>query len=112
MRKQNLMKSKLISRLELSRHKPTTLRFDNYQWLTGFLVALSLSPLPPEAPVAFTGCHGGIVTNMLSIGFHSPAGKGDSTEGGMGVLDGGRRGGTGEAVGACAVNTPSSRSLS
>ena len=52
------------------------------------------------------------MTKILSSGFHSPVGKDDSTEGGMGVLDGGRRGDTGEAVGTCAVNAPSSRSLS
>jgi hypothetical protein len=96
------------------RHIPTTLRFDTFQWLTGFLVVLSLSPLPPppEAPAAFTGCHGGIVTKMLSNGFHSPVGEVGSEGGGMGGLDGGRRGDTREAVGDCAVNTPSSRSLS
>ena len=52
------------------------------------------------------------MTKMLSNGFHSPAGEDASTEGGMGPLAGGRRGDTGEAVGGCAVNIPSSRSLS
>ena len=106
----SLSKIILISQLELSRHTPTTLHFDTFQWFTGFSV-LSLSPVPPPsevpAPAAFTGCHGGITTKMLSNGFHSPPGEDASAGGGMGGLDGGRRGNTGEAVGACAVNTPS-----
>ena len=49
---------------------------------------------------------------MLSNGFHSPAGEDGSEGGSMVGSDGGRSGGSGEAVGDCAVNTPSSRSLS
>ena len=77
-------------------------------------MALSLSPLPPPvwAPVALTGCHGGIVTKILSSGFHSPVGEFPSGEGGAGPLFGGRGGDARNAVGACGVNTPSSRSLS
>ena len=52
------------------------------------------------------------MTKMLSNGFHSPAGEDGSEGGGMGGSDGGRSGDSGEAVGDCAVNTPSSRSLS
>jgi hypothetical protein len=96
-----------------SRYVPTRPRFDTFQWLTGFFVALSLSPLPPPAwaPAALTGCHGGIVTKILSNGFHSPASGLISWEG-VGSLVRGRGGDARDAVGACGVNTPSSRSLS
>jgi hypothetical protein len=89
-------------------------RFETFQWLTGFFVALSLSPfpLPAWAPAALTGCHGGIVTKMLSNGFHSPAGELPSAGGDVDPLFRGRGGDAREAVGTCGVNTPSSRSLS
>lgn len=52
---------------------PTRLRLDTFQWLTGFFADFSFSPLPTEvAAAALTGCHDGIVTNILSKGFHSP----------------------------------------
>jgi hypothetical protein len=52
------------------------------------------------------------VTKILSNGFHSPAGGLNSGDGGAGSLVGRRGGHAKMAVGACGVNTPSSRSLS
>ena len=49
---------------------------------------------------------------MLSSGFHSPADELPSWEGIAGPLLRGRGGDARDAVGACGVNTPSSRSLS
>lgn len=50
---------------------------------------------------------------MLSSGFHSPAGELlPSGKGVAGPLPRGRGGDAKDAVGACGVNTPSSRSLS
>jgi hypothetical protein len=52
------------------------------------------------------------VTKMLSSGFHSPVDELPSREGGTGPLLTGRGGDARDAVGACGVKTPSSRSLS
>jgi hypothetical protein len=88
---------------------PITLRLDTFQWLTGFFGVFSFSALPFAAPL--TGCHGGIVTNILSNGFHSPGGVAESCccVGAFTVFwlkpSEGARGGEG-------VNAPSSRSLS
>ena len=88
-------------------YTPTILFFDTFQWLTGFLAVFSFSPLPP--PETFvTGCHGGIVTNILSSEFHSPAGVGSECalefEDEAPLLE--------VEVGSWGVNAPSSRSLS
>lgn len=55
---------------------PTTPRRESRQWLTGFFATLSLSDFPGTFKAApdVTGCHGGIVTKMLSVGSHSLCG--------------------------------------
>lgn len=81
---------------------PTTARRETRQWLTGFLATLSLVGTARPAPEE-TGCHGGIVTKMLSMGSH-------------GLGEGCRPSHEGESVvfrtGSWGVKFPSSRSLS
>ena len=90
---------------------PLTLRFDTLQWLTGFFGILSfsfsLSLLPFDVAEAITtGCHGGIVTNIESRGFHScfsPCDRPDEPSEGVDGI---------ELFGSFGVNEPSSRSRS
>lgn len=53
---------------------PTIPRLDRHQWLTGFFATSDFPGLagvadPPE--MATAGCHGGIVTKILSKGSHA-----------------------------------------
>jgi hypothetical protein len=70
---------------------------DTFQWLTGFFTVLSLSGRVPA-----TGCHGGMLTTMLSRGFQPgpDASESESEERASAVS------------GSCALKRPSSRSLS
>lgn len=78
--------------------KSTTARRETRQWLTGFFATLSLlGAIPPED----TGCHGGMVTKMLSIGSH-----------GLEAPSGDRESLVFFEAGSCGVKFPSSRSLS
>lgn len=88
---------------------PTTPRRESRQWLTGFFATLSLSDFPgtlKAAPDA-TGCHGGIVTNMLSVGSHSFCGVSGETCDGLLVASTEL-----PVVGSWGIKVPSSRSLS
>lgn len=85
----------------LPRNVPMMLFFDTFQWLTGFLAAFSFSPLPPET--FEVGCQGGMVTKMLSSGFHSLT-EWAPVPGEVPLLGG--------DVGSWGVKAPSSRSLS
>jgi hypothetical protein len=87
---------------------PTTPRRESRQWLTGFFTTLSLSDFPGtfKAAPEVTGCHGGIVTKMLSVGSHSLYGV-LSAETCAGLVAS-----TEVPVGSWGIKVPSSRSLS
>lgn len=104
---------------------PATLLRDNFQWLMGFLPALSFLPAPsrPNAAAGDEGCHGGIDTNISSVGSHSPVLESGVDNVGAKVdellmlaIDSSALAGTtdvGHTVfGSRGVNIPSSRSLS
>lgn len=93
---------------ETEENLPTTPRRESRQWLTGFFTTFSLSDFPgtfKAAPDA-TGCHGGIVTKMLSVGSHSLCGvlSGEICEGLVASTE--------VPVGSWGMKVPSSRSLS
>src|ERR1700678_3253761 len=88
---------------------PTTPHHESRQWLTGFFTTFSLSDFPgtfKAAPDVVTGCHGGIVTNMLSVGSRSLCGvlSGETFEGLVASAEG--------LEGSWGTKIPSSRSLS
>jgi hypothetical protein len=64
---------------------PKTVLRATLQWLTGFFGILSFS-FSDRLECVDTGCQRGMVTNMLSSGFHSPEPAGESSEGMLALL--------------------------